>query len=191
MMARLPALLVAVGAVVAMNGCGDPTAIRAQFDNIDTARVVYAISGTPANLPSGLLVRGAAPVRLDGGYNFDFAFDINAAGEVILHSVRKMASEIASPHRVGLQLTDELFANVTRAPKSNYVYDSTYIVPVGKVFLLDVFDPSCGQFALLGPNIRAKAIIDSVNPTLRAIYLHILANPNCGFVTLTPGEPPE
>lgn len=192
MLVRIPALLVAVGAVVAVNGCGDPTAIRAQFENIDTTRTVYAISGTPANLPTGLLVRGVAPVRLDGGFNFDLAFDINAAGEVIAHSVRKMASDVVSgTHRVGIQFTDEAFANVTRAPKSNYAYDSTYTLPVGKVFLIDVLDGSCSQFSILGPNIRAKAVVDSVNVAARAIYLHVLANPNCGFVTLLPGEPPE
>ena len=191
MLARISALLVAVGAVVALDGCGDPTAIRAQFDNIDTTRTVYAISGTPSNFPVALLVRGAAPVRIDGGLNFDLAFDFNAAGEVVAYSVRKLTSQIATTHRVGVQFTDESFDAVTKAPKGNYVYDSTYVIPVGKVFLVDVFDGSCSQFSLLGQNIRAKAIIDSVSIPRRAIYLHILANPNCGFVTLTPGEPPE
>lgn len=191
MHARISALLVAIGAVVAMNGCGDPTAIRAQFENIDTTRVVYAFNGTPPTLPSALLVRGAAPVRLDAGFNFDLAFDINPAGEVVAYSVRKLASDIAATHRVGVRFVDEPFDQVTRAPKDGYVYDSTYVVPVGKVMLIDVLDSSCNQFSLLGVNIRAKAVVDSINLPLRAIYLHVLANPNCGFVTLTPGEPPE
>jgi hypothetical protein len=191
MYARLSALLVAVGAVVALNGCGDPTAIDPQFDNIDTTRVVFAISGTPANLPTALLVRGAAPVRIDANFNFDLAFDINSAGEVVAHSVRKLASQITGTHRVGIQFTEQGFDAVTQAPKSNYVYDSTYVLPVGKVFLIDVLDGSCSQFSILGPNIRAKAVVTSVDVAARSVALHILANPNCGFVTLTPGRPPE
>ena len=191
MYARLSALLVAVGAVVALNGCGDPTAIDPEFENIDTTRVVFAITGTPSNLPTALLVRGAAPVRIDAAFNFDLAFDINAAGEVVAHSVRKIASQTAGTHRVGIQFTDDAFDAVTRAPKTNYVYDSTYVLPVGKVFLIDVLDNSCSQFSILGPNIRAKAVVTSVDVAARSIELDILANPNCGFVTLTPGLPPE
>jgi hypothetical protein len=191
MHARLSALLVAVGAVVAMNGCDDPTSIDPQFENIDTTRTIFAVSGTPANLPAALLVRGVAPVRVDAAFNFDLAFDINSAGEVVAYSVRKLASQIATTHRVGIQFTDEVFDAVTVAPKSNYLYDSTYVIPLNKVFLIDVLDPSCSQFSILGPNIRAKAVVTSVNLSTRSIDLHILANPNCGFVTLTPGLPPE
>jgi hypothetical protein len=191
MYARLSALLVAVGAVVALNGCGDPTAIDPQFENIDTTRVVFAISGTPPNLPTALLVRGAAPVRIDAAFNFDLAFDINGAGEVIAYSARKLGSEITATHRVGIQFTDEQFDAVTKAPKTNYVYDSTYVLPVGKVFLIDVLDSSCSQFSILGPNIRAKAVVTNVDVAARSIEMDILANPNCGFVTLTPGLPPE
>lgn len=191
MHARLSALLVAVGAVVALNGCGDPTAIRAQFDNIDTTRTVFAFTGTAPTLPSALLLRGGVPVRLDAGFNFDLAFDINPAGEVVAYSVRKVASQVTGTHRVGVQFSDDPFEEITRAPTSNYVYDSLYVIPVGKVFLVDVLDPSCGQFSLLGPNIRAKVVVNSVDLTTRAIHLRLLANPNCGFVALTPGEPPE
>jgi hypothetical protein len=152
---------------------------------------VFAISGTPPNLPTALLVRGAAPVRIDAAFNFDLAFDINGAGEVIAYSARKLGSEITATHRVGIQFTDEQFDAVTKAPKTNYVYDSTYVLPVGKVFLIDVLDSSCSQFSILGPNIRAKAVVTNVDVAARSIEMDILANPNCGFVTLTPGLPPE
>jgi hypothetical protein len=190
MYARISALLVAVGAVVAMNGCGDPTNIRADFDNIDTSRTVFAFNGTPATLPAAILVRGVAPVRLDAAFNFDLAFDINDADEVVAYSPRKIASDVASTHRVGVQFTDRAFAEVTEAPKSGYLFDSIYVLPVGRVFIIDVLDPSCSQFSILGPNIKAKAVVDSVNLTVRAVFVHMLANPNCGFLNLQPGTPP-
>ena len=191
MYARLSALVIAIGAVVAINGCDDPTSIDANFTNIDTTVTLYAFNGTPATLPSALIVIGAAPVRIDSRLRFDLAFDINSSGQVVAYTVRKLASEVAGTHRVGLQFTDDPFALVTEAPKVNYVYDSTYVLPVGKVFLIDVLESSCSQFSILGPNIRAKAVVESVDHTLRAISLHILSNPNCGFVTLTPGRPPR
>jgi hypothetical protein len=190
MYGRISALLVAVGAVVAMNGCGDPTNIRADFDNIDTSRTVFAFNGTPAELPAAILVRGVAPVRLDAQFNFDLAFDINDAGEVVAYSPRKIASDVATTHRVGVQFASRPFDEIVDAPKTGYVYDSTYVLPIGQVFLIDVIDGSCSQFSILGPNIRAKAVVDSVDLTTRSIFVHMLANPNCGFLNLQPGTPP-
>ena len=128
-------------------------------------------------------------MRIDAGFNFDLAFDINDAGEVVAYSPRKVASDVATAHRVGVQFTDLAFDAVTEAPRTGYVYDSTYVLPVGRVFLIDVLDASCSQFSILGPNIRAKAVVESVDLTLRSIVVHMLADPNCGFLNLTPGTP--
>lgn len=191
MQLRLSAMLVAVGAVAALNGCGDPTSISARFDNIDTTRTVYALNGTPPNLPVAMLVRGAAPVRISASFDFDIAFDINPAGEVVVHPVRKLASQTAATHRVGMQLTTDQFDQVLEAPRTGYEYDSTKVLPMGQTMLIDVIDPACSIQSILGPNIRAKMVLDSVDLTRRAIYLHVLANPNCGFKSLVKGEPKD
>ena len=190
MQVRLLALMVAVGAVVAMDGCGDPTAIKAQFNNIDTTRTVYALNGTPATLPAALLIRAAIPVRVDANFNFDIAFDFNAAGEVVVYTVRAVASQLGATHRVGLLATDKTFDEVTEAPNGGYAYDSSMVVPIGQTILIDATDAiDCSQFSILGQEIRAKMVIDSAKVATRTVFVHMLSNPNCGFRSLVRGEP--
>jgi hypothetical protein len=189
MQVRLLALVVAVGAVVAIDGCGDPTAIKAQFNNIDTTRTVYALNGTPATVPAGLLIRTVQPVRVDANFAFDLAFDFNAAGDVVVYTVRAVASQLASSHRVGLLATSKTFDEATDAPTGGYAFDSSMVVPVGQTVLIDATDNSCSQFSILGQDIRAKMVIDSAKVSTRTIFVHVLSNPNCGFRSLVRGEP--
>jgi hypothetical protein len=191
MQVRLPALIVAVGAVVALNGC-DSTSIKAQFANVDSPNtVVYALNGTPATFPAALLFRGGSsnPVRVDANFLFDVAFDLNATGEVKVYTMRAVASQFVAGHRVGLLTDTTSFANVKFAPTSGYKYDSSMVVPVGRTVLVDVIEQSCSPYLILGQNIHAKFVIDSVKATTRTIYVHFLANLNCGFTSLGEGLP--
>ena len=61
----------------------------------------------------------------------------------------------------------------------------------GKTLLVDVLEQSCGFGSFLGPNIFAKVAIDSIVPASRAIFIHVMSNPNCGFRSLAPGKPTE
>lgn len=188
---RIPALLVAVTAITAFSGCGNSTGIKAQFPNRDTTLLVYALNGTPVTAPTALLIRSLSPVQVSSAFNFDVAFDINAAGEVVVHSTRAVAGQLVSARRVGLLFTDQAYEAVTRAPTGGYKYDTSYVMPVGKTLLVDSFEPTCSAYSILGQNIRAKMVLDSVTLPSRAIYLHILSDPNCGFRQLTPGTPKE
>ena len=191
MQVKLLALVLAVGAVVALDGCGDATAIKAQFNNIDTSRIVYALNGTPATVPAALLIRTVQPVRVDANFGFDVAFDFNAAGEVVVYTVRAVASQLASAHRVGLLPTSKTFDEATEAPTGGYVFDSSLVVPIGQTIFIDAIESSCSQFSILGQNIRAKMVIDSAKPATRTVFVHVLSNPNCGFKSLVRGEPKD
>lgn len=190
---RLPAFAAAV-AVVAASSCGDPTAIKAEFDTTFDTVEVFAMNGTNPLLPAAIRTRGqpgSFVVRLGGDFNFDIAWDINAAGEAVAYTAAAVAAEGAPVRRVGLLLADGPFDAVTRAPTSGYKYDSLMVVPPGKVLLIDSIDPSCSQFSLMGQNIRAKIQLDSVALATRTLYMRIGANPNCGFRDLVPGLPRE
>lgn len=187
---RLPALLVTVGSSALLVGCGDAIGTRAQFNNREAIAIVYAINGTSPTLPAGLAVRTITPLRIDASFAFDLAFDLNASLDtVIVHSVAAIASELAPTHRVGMQITDAAFEQVTRSPTGGFVYDSTFRLAPGKTMLIDVIDLNCQFTSFLGFNIRAKMVVDSILPAARRIYLTMLTNPNCGFSQLTPGEP--
>ncbi len=192
MQSRLTVLLSAattVGAIAALSSCGDPTALKAQFENKLDSTILYALNGTSSTLPSGLRLRNRLAIRLDATFAFDIAFDINEAGEVVVYTQRKVANELVPTHPVGLQISDLGFALIPEAPVTDYKYDSLVVLPVGKTLLVDNVDPSCGQFAILGPNIRAKLRVDSVVMAERAIFLHLVVNQNCGYRGLDIGLP--
>jgi hypothetical protein len=191
---RMSALSVAVAAVTLVSiatSCGDPTAIEAQFET-DSARVeVFALNGTAPTLPSAIRTRSISAVRVGNDFAFDVAWDLGPAGEVIAYTPRMVANELAGVRRVGLLLAEGPFEAFTKAPASGFKYDSLLVVPTGKLLLVDVIEPACINTSILGPNVRSKVQVDSVNLTRRAIYLRVLSNPNCGFRDLTPGLPKE
>jgi|SRR5688572_8966434 len=193
MQVRLSPLLVAVGAVAALTGCGDDNAFRAQFPNQLRSHTVYAMNGTPPTLPSALSVRLNNVARIDPTFGFDVAFDMDpgGGGEVRIHSTRSVAGELSPVNRVGFQFAASEFDEVTKSPGSGFKYDTAFSLPVGRTLMVDVIDGSCSGFSFLGFNIRAKLIVDSVNTTTRAIYLRMLSNPNCGFISLVEGVPKE
>jgi hypothetical protein len=188
---RCRALVVGGVATAVFSGCDDPTAIEAQFNNLERRGIVYAMNGSPISLPAAVAVRSGTAVAIDAGFAFDIAFDLDASGAVKVYTQARVASQLVSVHRVGLQVSDKPFAEVLRAPSNGFVYDSITTLPMGKTLIVDVIEQSCGFGSFLGPNIFAKISIDSVVPATRAIYVHVMANPNCGFRSLVPGKPVE
>lgn len=188
----IPFLGAAALAIAALDACGDVTGIKAQFENVDRPDVlVYAMNGSDPSLPSALLLRAVSAVPITSEFNFDVALDLDNAGNVVLHTVKSVVSEFIPAHRVGLDTTATPFEQVTSIRGSAFVYDSSLTVPVGRTVLIDVLDPSCNIYSILGQNIRAKLLVDSVKVAQRQIYLHLFVDPNCGFRSLAPGTPKE
>lgn len=188
---RIPAMIAAVAGIAAASSCGDPTAIKAQFETSSDTIEVFALNNTPGSLPSAIRTRNMLVVRVGSDFNFDVAWDINDAGEAVVHTVRAVATELVPVRRVGLRLVDGPFEGITRAPTSGFTYDSSMVVPLNKVLIVDTFDPTCSAFSILGQNIRSKIQLDSVIPARRTLYMRIFVNPNCGFRDFTPGIPKE
>jgi len=192
MQGRILALLGAVTAIVAIDGCKDVTGIRAQFENIDTPDVsLYAMNGTLPQLPSALILQASAPVPITSEFNFDVAFDINDAGAVVIYPVRTVVSQFVPAHTVGLDTVNVAFDNVLSISGIKFKYDTAMTVRLGQTVVIDAIQPTCSQFSLLGQNIRAKLAIDSVNQVKRQIWMHLFVDPNCGFRSLAPGTPRE
>ncbi|MEK7402768.1 MAG: hypothetical protein AABZ80_10485 [Gemmatimonadota bacterium] len=187
---RPRALLVALAAIAAIGGCKDVTGPKAQFNNLEAKPTLYAMNGTAVTLPVALVVRSVTPVRIDATFIFDIAVDLDASGVVQVHSVSRVASELVATRRVGMQIGSESFVSTLKAPTGGYAYDTVMALPIGKTLLIDVLEQNCTS-SFLGANIRAKVGVDSVNTTTRAIYLHVLSNPNCGFRALNQGEPKD
>lgn len=189
MLRRLSAAAVLV---LALGACKDSNILQAdQLVATDTL-VAYALTGTPASLPSGLATTFRTTVRVDGSASFDVAFDLKGAGDsVIVAPVRAVVSPLTGAPQVGLQLPKTSFDAITSAPGGYYRPDTAVVVVPGEPFVI-LTNRSTGAMTCLynpAPHIYAKVVIDSVHAATRAIYLRQVMDPNCGYRSFEPGIP--
>ena len=182
---RVVLLLALLAGVVA--GCQDPFKLTARSANFDATFELWAVSGTPAAYPSGLLVPQGVVVRLDPSGNFDVAFDIDALGRLVVIPVSSAVAPVTGPRAIGFQRTAATYNSIIEAPKSGWTNDSLFVVAPGETFLVKVTTQYC-QFDLRRETY-AKFLVDSVLPAERRIKLVSRVNPNCGFRSLAAGIP--
>lgn len=96
----------ALGVVAAASlivACGDPDSLRASLPTATDVYTVFALSGTPAEYPSGINTFVRQAVRVDGNANFDIAFDIDAQGNAVIYPVQRVVSSLSGARRVGIR----------------------------------------------------------------------------------------
>ena len=177
--------LLAVG--VGVVACQDPFKLTARSVNLDATFELWAMSGSPAAYPSGLLVPQASVVRLDAAGSFDLAFDIDGNGRLKVLPVSSVVSPIAGSRPIGFQRAPGIYNSLLEAPKDGWTNDTLFLVNEGQSFFVKVTTQFC-QFDLR-QDIYAKFYVDSVIPAQRRIKLSARVNPNCGFRALTSGIP--
>ena len=182
--------LAIVASALVLTACGNPQGIIAQLPTIQDAYTVYALSGTPASLPSGLNTYIRSAVRVDGSANFDVAFDLDATGKVLIYPVQKVVTSITSSRQVALRKVAGTFESVTIAPTGSYT-DSTVVATKGDVVVLQSLrngaNDAC-QFDI-SPYIYTKLVVDSVAVSTRSIFVQAVLDPNCGFRSFASGIP--
>jgi hypothetical protein len=197
MMFRIRALVAPGGVVAAvalsaaLSACGDPTKPKAQQGNFTDTVAVNALNGAPRNAPVALALFSGIPVRADASFSFDFAFDINSAGQLVLLPVRTVAGGLASAHSVGFQSMNVPFEALTLAPNKGYTHDSLFVVTVGQVVAIESADPSACAFSYYSNVFYAKLQVLSVDPVARTFNARFTVDPNCGFRSLAPTGTPK
>lgn len=172
------------GLVVAAASCGDPFGQTATTENrVDTV-TLYALRQTPIRLPSAYNLLEILPTRTDTSSAFDFAFDFDSLSRPAMYP----AGALGLTRDPGIQLMQQSFEEVRRAPETGYLTDRPVPVKPGDVFVarsrvssflcLYVSLPRYGKFHVL-----------AVDTTARSITLEGLVNVNCGFRDLQPGIP--
>ncbi len=179
----LPALLLVAGTVAA---CGDPFALKAQYENREFDFFVFPLSGTPSSYPSALAVAAMGTTRPDGSLSFDVAFDLNAAGDITLLPVKLVGVSTSGTRNVGIQKMTGTFESISEAPKTGYTIDSVTVVRVGQPVVLQVQSTICA--ASFQQNLYAKMVVDSIGAD-RRIWARSLISINCGFRQLVAGFP--
>ena len=184
--ALLAGLLSSIGA--GLSACDDPNDITLSPVVADTF-VVWALSGTSPSFPSAYLAAARATTRADGQFNFDVAFDIDANNKIIVYPQRYVGVPLSGPKPVGLRRFDGTFEQLTRAPSTGYVFDSTMTVSFGEGLVMQVQN-SGDCFAFISSLRYTKLVVDSVDAQ-RRIFFRTAHDPNCGYRSLVPGEVPK
>jgi hypothetical protein len=185
--ARIARCILPLVAAAAVAACSDSLAPKADQTNVSQSFTAAALTGSATNAPAALNLVNKAITRIDGGFDFDLAFDLNAQGNAVLLPLGLVGTPLAGAHLVGLQRLTGSFDNAAEAPKSGYVFDSTMVVGLGQVVAVQAQESMCSLS--LTPYIFAKVVIDSVSVPQRKLYGRTLINLNCGFRSLAPGTP--
>src|SRR5215203_4831980 len=172
-----------LAALVALAACGDSTNLTARFDTVEDTLSVFAISGTPRQFPSGLLLGaqndgdpGGEPVvlRVNEGFFFDAAF------VAVVYPYRLVASEFGEGKTGRVRVADEPYEALERAPAGGYQDTVGVSAPVGRTLVIE----SNGSNYCANDVVRtlyAKLTVDSVRAESREIFFRVRLDPNCGF----------
>lgn len=180
-------LAVLLGALAGTTACDDPFKLTASTPNIDQSFELWAMTGSPASFPAGILVPQATAVRLDAAGSFDLAFDIDGDGRLRVYPVGTVVSPIAGTRDVEFQRGVGAYNAIVEAPRAGWTKDSVLTVNEGQAFLVKVTTLFCQNS--FQQQVYAKFIVDSVIPADRRIKLSGRVNPNCGFRSLLSGIP--
>ncbi|MEO7358869.1 MAG: hypothetical protein ABI120_00980, partial [Gemmatimonadaceae bacterium] len=125
-----------------------------------------------------------------GVVNFDLAFDINAAGNVVIYPVRALVPFAPAPTggapSIGLLKSPSDFDVIGVAPIRGYVLDTAVVASRGDTYLFKLVTSGC----IYGEPLYGKIVIDSVIIAERRLQVRALTNRNCGgYRSLAAGIP--
>ena len=175
-------LLFAPGGIACSDSNGLPDAT---IENIERTDTLWALIGTPVSTPSGYSVDGSHRVRTDLSVDFDFAYNVESAGEHIFLPRASLGIDTATAAKPGFILRTESFEAITTAPSNGYITDVPVPIAVGQRYVVRSRITCLG----LGVPKYAKMEILSFEEATRIVAFRILINDNCGFRSLEPGLP--
>jgi hypothetical protein len=174
---------------VAMGACMGPNTIPGLSQNATQSFFVHALTGSPLGTSSALAFPARAVTRVDGTFNFDVAFDINAQGFVVLLPPELVGQNPAGNRLVGIITGLGSYDNITEAPFSGYTVDSVTVVHQGQAVAVQAQEPLCSTSNPAAPYLYAKIVVDSIDYAGRGIYGRVMIGGDCGYRQLIPGFP--
>ena len=93
-------VLAAAGLAILGVACGDFTGVPASLPTLTDSGTVYALNGAPPGAPTALHVFSGTLLPATAAFVFDIAFDIDAAGHVLLIPQSVVATgQVITPQR--------------------------------------------------------------------------------------------
>jgi hypothetical protein len=180
-------VLLVCAAVV--DACTGPTTVSGLTQNGTQPFFVHALSGSALATATALAFPARSVTRVDGTFNFDVAFDIDASGNVILLTPELVGQNPAGNRLVGIITGIGSYDAITEAPLTGYTVDSTTVVSRGQAVAVQAQEPNCNTSNPSAPYLYAKIVIDSVDLVGRGIYGRTMIGGDCGYRQLIAGFP--
>jgi hypothetical protein len=173
-----------VGLAGLAGACSSTTGLPpATLTNVVDTVSLYALRGTPINLPSAYSVQGRTSVRIDQTVALDFAFDYDSVGEPAFFTTGALRLGTGS----GLQQASTAFDAITSAPTTGYITDRPIAITPGSVLLVASRPLTCVYGTTV--SLYAKLRVLTVDAMAKRVDFAILVNQNCGYHDLQPGLP--
>ena len=105
--------------------------------------------------------------------------------------MKLIVQPLTGVNEVGLLKVAGTFESVERAPSVPYETDESLTVSPGEVVVVEARRNRSGDVCTfaLSPNVYSKLVVDSVSAGTNAIWVRLVANPNCGFRSFVAGLP--
>jgi hypothetical protein len=182
------ACALAVGAAI-VGACDGPSVVPGQSEDATQAFFVHALNGSPTAGSTAITFPGRSVTRVDGTYQFDIAFDIDTAGNVILLPPELVGQDPSGNRLVGIITGIGSYDAITEAPTSGYTVDSTVTVRRGQAVAVQAQEPLCISANPVAPYLYAKIVVDSVDIVGRGIFGRAMIGGDCGYRQLIAGFP--
>ncbi|HKE90610.1 MAG TPA: hypothetical protein VKB45_09750 [Gemmatimonadales bacterium] len=164
--------------------CGDTGLQPGILANVVDTVTLYALDGTALQLPSAYSISTASVVRTDQSSSFDFAFNITSGNAAVLLPTGALHLGIGS----GIDTVAAPFDAITVVPGGAYVDSLPVRIDSGTVAVVHSRATSCpitGSFSFL----YAKLQVLAIDTVAKSLTMQVLANKNCGYRSLEPGNP--
>jgi hypothetical protein len=183
----IPGAMVVCAAM--LGACNYASLASGQSENVTQPFFVHALSGSPLSTSNAITFPGRSTTRVDGTFNFDVAFDIDASGHVVLLSPELVGQNPGGNRLVGIQTGIGSYDNILEAPLTGYTVDSTTVVQRGQAVAVQAQEPTCTTTNPTAPYLYAKIVIDSIDVVNRGIYGRAMIGGDCGYRQLIAGFP--
>jgi hypothetical protein len=178
--------------LLTLTACGD-TGLQPGLDaNVIDTISLYAVDGTALDLPSAFSIAKPNAVRTDLTTNFDFVFNLTPLDSAVFLPTGAVHLGIGSA--IQKMAAGTSFDAVTMAPGGVYVDSLPVVVDSGTVVVVRSRPVSQSALSVCVTGIGylyAKLQVLAIDTLARRIDLKILANQNCGYRSLTPGNPKQ
>jgi hypothetical protein len=185
---RLAPIVLVMGAA-AVSACNYNLLPPATTDVATQSFFVHALTGSPGIAATALTFPARSVTRIDGTFAFDVAFDIDAAGNVILLPPQMVGQNPAGNRPVGIVTGIGSYDAITAAPLGGYTVDSVTVVGRGQAVAVQAQEPLCLTGYTPNPYLYAKIVVDSIDLVGRGIYGRTMIGGDCGYRQLIAGFP--